>query len=326
MFRALLASIALAKADFLGLNGADGKGFSGLVPGRFQGKVCFITGATSGLGEMTAYHLAQEGCAVAITGRREDKGKQVEANIAKLSASNLVSKALFIKNDITDYDSMKDVVEKINVTWGRLDAVFANAGVSGTEFGTSDQISMKEFKFVMDVNVNGVFSTVHHAVPLMKRTSDAKKTMGGTIVLCSSIFGERAEPGMPPYITSKHALEGMKKTMAAGLMPFGIRVNNINPTFTPSEMTQGIDAMPAVKELIVGNLPSKRMATPGEIAGPTAFLLSDHSSYISGQSIVVDNGLINSFVSSDNWFEGFSKGFEELTAMMAAAEKNKKEL
>ena len=87
------------------------------------------------------------------------------------------------------------------------------------------------YKFVIDVNVIGVMNTVKASLPLMKKTG------GGTIALCSSVYGLRATPALVPYITSKHAVEGMKASLAAELIPFNIRVNNLNPSFTPSEMT-----------------------------------------------------------------------------------------
>ena len=100
--------------------------------GRFAGKVCFITGATSGIGEHAAYHLAKEGCAVAVTGRREENGAKVVEHIEGLAGISALSPpAMFVKVDVTDYDSVAAAVAKIESTWGRLDAVFANAGVSG---------------------------------------------------------------------------------------------------------------------------------------------------------------------------------------------------
>ena len=108
--------------------------------------------------------------------------------------------------------------------------MFANAGTSGMPGPLQDQ-APEAYKFVIDVNVIGVMNTVKASLPLMKKTG------GGTIALCSSVYGLRATPALVPYITSKHAVEGMKASLAAELIPFNIRVNNLNPSFTPSEMT-----------------------------------------------------------------------------------------
>lgn len=310
--RVFAASLAVAAAQ-------DGEGFSGLVPDRFQGQVCLVTGATSGLGEFTAYHLAREGCAVVITGRREDKGKLVEASTAKFSTSKAATKALFVANDVTNYPSMAQVMDVINSTWGRLDAVFANAGVSGQP-GSADVISTEEFQWVMNVNVVGVFNTVHFAVPLMKQVSDAKPKSGGSIVLCSSIYGHTGGPYQGPYVTSKHALEGMKKEMAATFFNYGIRVNNVNPTFTASEMTAMVETNPVLNDLIVKNLPGQRMATPGEIAATVAYLLSGHSAHISGQSLVVDGGAINNWIPTVQIDQAFAKVAEQVAAAAPKSE------
>merc|ERR1712046_374100 len=101
--------------------------------------------------------------------------------------------------------SMADVVNKIDATWGRLDAVFANAGVS-KGFGTIDTMTVEQFKSVMDVNVVGVFNAVRHSVSLMMKTSKEETSSGGSIVLCSSVFGARGGIANVDYVASKHAL------------------------------------------------------------------------------------------------------------------------
>lgn len=294
--------------------------FVGVRPGRFAGKVCFVTGSTSGIGEHSAYHLAQEGCAVAVTGRREDRGAAVVEHINSLSGiSTLNPPAIFIKLDVTSDESMKAAVDKIGETWGRLDAVFANAGVAAPTI-VGDPAAQGAFDWVTSVNINGVFRTVAQSAPLMMKTG------GGNYVLCSSIYGLRATPYFTGYIASKHALEGMKKALAGEFLQYNIRVNNLNPSFTPSELTEGFMALPPFRERVMNEMqPDRKLAELSETSSTTAFLLSTDSQYINGVSIPVDGNMVNMPMNPDSFMSAANEGFA-IVAEMEAAAKAKQDL
>jgi len=328
MLRALMVSaLALGSAavETTTNNGADGKGFVGVRSGRFDGKVCLITGATSGLGEFTAYHLAKEGCAVVVTGRREDKGKKVTDNIAALSKSTLSPPGLFVKVDVKKSSEQKAMIDTIKAAYGRLDAVFANAGVA--EGVPIDEMADEAWDHVMDTNLKGVFYTVRESVKLLKEPAPGKEgegiaslglksgeNKGGSIVLCSSIFGLRGQSALAAYAASKHGLEGMKKSAAGGLQKHNIRINNVNPSWTPSEMTAGLEAMPAFKDVILHTQPGGELSYQGEVAAAVAYLLSADAAYINGHSLPVDGGMTGHLVPESYWQDGMARAMAQLGA------------
>lgn len=267
---------------------------NGVHPGRFAGKVCFITGATSGLGEHAAYHLAMEGCAVVVTGRREANGAKVVEHILGLDGiSTLSPPAMFIKVDVTSYESVAAATAKIEETYGRLDAVFANAGVANV--AGLEQEDTAGFSKVLDVNVVGVFHTIKASTSLLKASGS------GSVVICSSIYGTRATPSVAAYITSKHAVEGLKKAAAADLSGYGIRVNNLNPSFTPSEMTGGFLTGIGRQQIVNVVQTDSKMSDLAETSSVTAFLLSSDAQYVSGQSIKVDYSMTNNLMKPSTW-------------------------
>jgi len=273
--------------------GLEEKTFRGLHGKRFDGLVCLVTGGTSGIGEHAAFHLAQEGCAVVVTGRRAEQGARVVDAIAKVGGrSSLSPSALFVKMDVGNASSVEAGVAQIADAYGRLDAVFANAGVSSRS--TFAPITpLEAWKSVIDVNLNGVFYTMRFASQLMQQTGAGKTAPGGTMVLCSSIFGQQTTMNTVAYTASKHALEGLKKS---AVMEFGteIRVNNVGPSFTPSELSDKVLGTP-VEVWMKGNQMDSRFAEQAEVSSVVAWLLSSDSSYVSGQTILVDGGATQSW-------------------------------
>eukprot|EP00747_Dinoflagellata_sp_TGD_P169784 gnl/TRDRNA2_/TRDRNA2_199688_c0_seq1.p1 gnl/TRDRNA2_/TRDRNA2_199688_c0~~gnl/TRDRNA2_/TRDRNA2_199688_c0_seq1.p1 ORF type:complete len:317 (+),score=37.23 gnl/TRDRNA2_/TRDRNA2_199688_c0_seq1:65-1015(+) len=268
--------------------------FKGLHPGRFDGKVCLITGATSGIGEHAAYHLAQEGCAVIVTGRREALGAKVVAKIDTfLTKSRLTPSALFVPLDVSQPSQVEAAIKKVNETYGRLDAVFANAGIDiATDFESTDP---RAFGDVMSVNVNGVYYTIYYSQALLKQTGPAKAESKGSMVLCSSIYG-LASRGDPGYSTSKHAMEGLKKAAVQELgFDNKIRVNNVNPSYTLTEMVDESKVKPGKWQWILEMQMGGRFALLSEVSSVVAWLLSDDSEYVSGTSIPVDGGTLTGY-------------------------------
>lgn len=268
--------------------------FQGLHPGRFDGKVCLVTGGTAGIGEHAAHHLVQEGCAVVITGRREDKGAKVIEALNNLKGkSKLSPSALFVKMDVGNADEVESGVSKIEATYGRLDAVFANAG-GGAASTVGPGTPLDEWNSVMNTNVNGVFYTMRFSSTLMKKTGPKKDRPGGSIVLCSSILGQSSFGGYAAYITSKHALEGLKKAAA---QEFGltIRVNNVGPSFTSSDALDAATGVTPFMDWMKRHSTGGRLTEQSEVSSVVTWLLSDDSVYVSAQTILVDGGATSSF-------------------------------
>jgi len=272
---------------------AEGKTFLGLHGGRFEGLVCLITGGTSGLGEHAAFHLAQEGCAVVVTGRRAVEGARVVEGIEKLEGkSSLSPSALFVEMDVTDPSNVEAGVAKIRDTYGRLDCVFANAGIG--ELSTfSPMTPLETWSMIINTNLNGTFYTMRFASELMRQTGPSKDAPGGTMVLCSSLFGQQSAINNVAYTASKHALEGLKK---AAVMEFGteIRVNNVGPSFANTAAVAGFIGTP-FEDWILSNQMDNRFAESAEVSSAVAWLLSKDSSYVAGQTILVDGGATQSW-------------------------------
>ena len=155
-----------------------------------------------------------------ITGRREDRGAEVVKKIEAVSTSTLTPKALFCKADVQKPEEVEGAYKKTKETYGRLDAVFANAGVGDMTALSAEEPTpyplvtdpLGAWHKVVDINLNGVYYTIRYGVPLMKQTGDVKKAPTGAFVLCSSIYGlSCALSANSAYCTTKHALEGLKK-------------------------------------------------------------------------------------------------------------------
>lgn len=233
--------------------------------------------------------------------------------------STLDPPAMFFQADMTNSDQIEALFAEVDATYGRLDAVWANAGVAEmTPIGSEGVVDI--FGKVMDLNVTAVFSTINVAVPMLKKTG------GGSILMSSSVLGQVAAPWLSAYVASKHALEGMKKSFAQELAPFGIRVNNINPSFTASEMTGPYAQLPPFHEGIILQIqPDKRMCDMGKVSAAAAYLLSDDSVYVSAQSLAVDGGMLGQVMNPLDFLEAGGKAMAMIAAVTAAAAEVSKE-
>lgn len=247
--------------------------------GRFAGKVCLVTGATSGLGLDAALHLVAEGCSVAFTGRRERKGKEVEAMIKGMGGT-----AKYIMADVSSPEDCERMVAETVAAFGRLDAAFNNAGV-GVGFKPMLNVTADEYRKMMSINVDGVFfSMVAEARQFLKQGG------GGTIVNCGSAVARTSMANNAAYATSKVAVEGLTRNAAIEFIPNGIRVNAVHPGGASSEMTEGF-LPPAMEATFAAVHPGGRWVRPEEVSSAVAWLLSSDSSYIAGEGIEVSSGM-----------------------------------
>jgi NAD(P)-dependent dehydrogenase (short-subunit alcohol dehydrogenase family) len=236
---------------------------------KLRGKVTVITGGTTGIGLATAKLFVKEGAYVFITGRR-----QRELNEAVKAIGNNVTGVQGDVAKLTDLDRLYEAVK----TKGRIDVVFANAGVA--EFAPMGKITEEHFDRLFNINVKGTLFTVQKALPLLND--------GGSIILNGSVASVKGTPAFGVYGATKAALRSFVRTWTSDLKDRHIRSNVVSPgpTDTPAVDGQPVDAIAR----IVSTIPMGRMGEPDEIARAALFLASDNSSFITGIELFVDGG------------------------------------
>ncbi|MBX3318169.1 MAG: glucose 1-dehydrogenase [Phycisphaeraceae bacterium] len=247
---------------------------------RFNGKVVLVTGATSGIGKETVLALAREGAKVAFTGRREEMGKALEKEANAIAPGS----ALFVRADHALEADNKRTVDETVKRFRRLDGAVNNAAIEGRA-GPIAETSADDYKQVFEINVLGVLMGMKHQVPAMLRSG------GGSIVNITSGLGHVGMAHMHVYTGSKHAVEGITKSVALELAQKGIRVNTIAPGGVATEMNARAFVGDEAKKAFAAFHPVGRIAQSAEIAAPILFLLSDESSFVTGTSLLVDGGI-----------------------------------
>jgi 3-oxoacyl-[acyl-carrier protein] reductase len=244
---------------------------------RLEGKVCLITGAASGIGKATTLLFAQEGATV-IAG---DISKENLDSLVK-EAEGLPGKVDPYVLNVTDRDQIKEVVEKVVQKYGRIDVLVNNAGI--TRDALLVRMKEEDWDAVINVNLKGVFNVTQMVVPYMI------KQRNGSIVNVSSVVGIYGNPGQTNYAASKAGVIGMTKTWAKELAGRNIRVNAVAPGFIETPMTEKLPEK--AREAALSRIPLGRFGKPEEVAQVILFLASDESSYVTGQVIGIDGGLV----------------------------------
>jgi NAD(P)-dependent dehydrogenase (short-subunit alcohol dehydrogenase family) len=244
---------------------------------RLNGKSALITGGNSGIGLATAHAFIKAGARVAITGR-----DQATLNDA---AASLGPNALALRADITDPAANDAAIRTAAETFGHLDIVVANAGVSGnTPVGGT---TAEQFERIITTNVTGVFLTVQTAVPFLRK--------GASVILIGSVHELLGSPGYSAYAASKGAVRAMGRVLASELAPAGVRVNVVSPgaTRTPIWTRDGRppDTLTLVESRVSRAVPTGRISEAEEIANTILFLASDEATNIQGAEIFVDGGM-----------------------------------
>src|SRR5712671_4155720 len=240
--------------------------------------VVLITGALTGIGRATALAFAQEGASVVVSGRRDDVG---EALVAELRA--LGAEAEFIRADVRHESDVQNLVDKTVSRFGRLDVAVNNAGTEGRPGPVTEQ-SADSYAATFDTNVLGVLLSMKHELRVMQAQGF------GSIVNLSSTMGQRGAPGASLYTASKHAVEGLTKSAALEGAASGIRVNAVAPGPVETDLFYSDTGTAERKAGLVAGVPLKRAGTPAEIADAIVFVASRKASFITGQIISVNGG------------------------------------
>jgi NAD(P)-dependent dehydrogenase (short-subunit alcohol dehydrogenase family) len=246
-----------------------------------QGKTALITGGSSGIGLACAKLFLSCGAKVAILGRDAKALAQAREQLMALDAS---AELLTLQANVIDLAQLRTAKEQVHAHWGRLDVLFANAGVAyATPLQTTDE---QTYSSLMDINVKGVFFTVQQFAPLMQA--------GGSIILNTSWLAEVGTANLSLLSASKAAVRSLARTLSAELLSQGIRVNAVSPGAinTPIHTKTGMppEQLQAFADRIAKSVPLGRFGTAEEVAQAALFLASDASSYMLGAEIVVDGG------------------------------------
>lgn len=240
--------------------------------------VVLITGALTGIGRATALAFAKEGAQLVISGRREEEGENLVAELHKLGAE-----AEFVRSDVRHEADVRSLVDQTVARFGRLDVAVNNAGTEGTPGPVTEQTA-ETYAATFDTNVLGTLLSMKHELRVMVAQGY------GNIVNVSSTYGRLGAAGASVYVASKHAVEGLTKAAALEVAESGVRVNVVAPGPIETAMLNRFTGTAEKKAALVAGVPVKRVGTPEEIAHTILFVASDKASFITGASIPVDGG------------------------------------
>jgi NAD(P)-dependent dehydrogenase (short-subunit alcohol dehydrogenase family) len=240
--------------------------------------VILITGALSGIGRATAVAFARKGANVVVVGRHDEAGKALAEELRSFG-----SEAEFINADVRKEDEVRGLVDQTIEQFGRLDVAVNDAGTEGQAGPITDQTA-ETYAATFDTNVLGVILSMKHEVRVMHAQES------GSIVNISSTYGHKGAAGASVYVGSKHAVEGITKSVALETAKSGIRVNAVAPGPTDTGMLTRFTGTPQNKASLVGEVPMDRLGLSEELANAIVFIASDEASYMTGHILNVDGG------------------------------------
>ena len=252
------------------------------MAGLLESKVALVTGGNSGIGRATALLFAQEEAKVVIAARREKEGIETVDEIVANGGE-----AIFIKTDIAQAAEVKAMVEKTVEAFGRLDCAFNNAGRPGDAGAPTHDYPEDIWQQVMDVNITGTFLCMKYEIQQMLKDG------GGVIVNDASVAGLRgAKEISAAYVTSKHGVVGLTRSVALEYAQKGIRVNTVCPGWVRTAMVEGaFERNPELQTSIIDQIGLGRIGKPEEVAEAVVWLCSERSSFVTGHTLVVDGGM-----------------------------------
>ncbi len=244
---------------------------------KLEGKIALVTGASRGIGRAVALKLAAEGAKVAIN----FAGNLAKAEEVKNEIESNGGEALLVQGNVADFETVNEIVKKIVDTWGRIDILINNAGI--TRDNLLLKMSEKDFDEVIATNLKGVFNCTKSVTKLMM------KQRSGRIVNMSSVVALTGNAGQTNYAAAKAGVIGFTKSAAKEFAPRGITVNAIAPGFIGTDMTNAIPEK--IRDEMLKNIPLGRFGNPEDVANAVMFFVSEDAAYITGQVICVDGGM-----------------------------------
>src|ERR1700710_358041 len=230
--------------------------------------VVLITGALTGIGRAAAIAFARKGAKVVVAGRRDETGKELVKELRSFG-----SEAEFINADVRKDDDVRALVNETVARFGRLDVAVNNAGTEGQVGPITDQTA-ESYAATFDTNVLGVILSIKHEVRVMQGQGS------GSIINISSTYGHQGAAGASVYVGSKHAVEGITKSVALELAESGIRVNVVAPGPTDTDMLTRFTSTPENKAALVTGVPMGRLGLSEEVANAKIFITSDEALFI----------------------------------------------
>ncbi|WP_099360768.1 SDR family NAD(P)-dependent oxidoreductase [Fredinandcohnia onubensis] len=240
--------------------------------GKLQDKVAIITGGASGIGAATARLFVEEGAKVVLVDLNEEKGKAFEEELKALNAE-----ALFVKANITSEEEVANIYKQTIEAFGKVDIVFNNAGIGRVQ--PSHELEYSEWRNTVNVDLDGVFLVAREAI------REFLKADGGVIVNTASMYGWVGSPGSAAYNAAKGGVVNLTRSLALEYAEQNIRVNALCPGFIDTPIIPEES-----KEVLRSMTPMKRLGQGEEMAKAVLFLASDDSSFMTGNSLIVDGG------------------------------------
>jgi NAD(P)-dependent dehydrogenase (short-subunit alcohol dehydrogenase family) len=240
--------------------------------------VVLITGALTGIGRATALAFAKDGASIVVSGRHEDAGQALVAELRSLGAE-----AEFVQADVRHEDDVRSLVDQTVKRFGRLDVAVNNAGTEGRPGPVTEQTA-ETYAATFETNVLGTMLSMKHELRVMQPQGN------GSIINLSSTMGQRGAPGASLYTASKHAVEGLTKAAALEGAVFGVRVNAVAPGPIDTELLNRFTGNADRKAGLIAGVPLKRAGKPEEIAQAITYLASAKASFVTGQILGVNGG------------------------------------
>ncbi|NQF16171.1 SDR family oxidoreductase [Brevibacillus sp. HB1.3] len=242
---------------------------------RLEGKVAIVTGGASGIGETTVRLFAKEGAKVVIADF-SPRGNELAEELNQAGFD-----ALFVKTDVTKEDEVKNMVSATVGKYGKVDILFANAGIAKDAPG--HLLSLDDWQRTIDINLTGVFLCDKYVIEQM-----LAQGTGGAIVNCGSIHSHAGKAGVTAYSSAKGGVKLLTQTLGLTYAKQGIRVNAVCPGYIDTPLIAGRNE--ALNEHLIGLHPMGRLGKPEEVAQAVLFLASDDASFVTGTSLLVDGG------------------------------------